>query len=134
MADGRLRFFDRLRRTKTYIPGMHKTFPKRVNWEQIESRTEKERKSVVKGTSKRVVVVKSPDPKVFEEAIFIVKEDYLGRSRRTDALKEAQRVADAYVRGTVAAPRRFPLRLRPVLWAALGALLCGIAVALITYL
>ena len=32
---------------------------------------------VVKGVAKRVIVVKSPDPKVFEEAIFIVREDYM---------------------------------------------------------
>lgn len=55
---------------------------------------------MVKGLSRRVVVVKSPDPKIFEEAIFIVREDVLrsgGRSR-SDILREAERVADSYVK------------------------------------
>ena len=30
---------------------------------------------MVKGVSRRVIVVKSPDPRLFEEAIFIVKKD-----------------------------------------------------------
>ena len=30
---------------------------------------------MVKGISRRVIVVKSPDPRLFEEAIFIVKKD-----------------------------------------------------------
>ena len=87
MGYRRLRLIERLRRTKVYQPGMHKTLPKRLNWEQIEAKPPKEKKTVVKGTSKRIVVVKSPDPKVFEEAIFIVKEDFLGRGGRPSALK-----------------------------------------------
>ena len=89
---------------------------------------------MVKGTSKRIVVVKSPDPNVFEEAIFIVKEDFLGRSRRPDALKEAQKVADAYIRGAVAAPRRLLSRCKPLLWAAVGALVSAGAVLFLTRL
>ena len=134
MPERKLRLIDRIRRTKTYVPGMNKTLPKRLNWEQIESRPEKERKQVVKGTSKRIVVVKSPDPNVFEEAIFIVKEDFLGRSRRPDALKEAQKVADAYIRGAVAAPRRLLSRCKPLLWAAVGALVSAGAVWFLTRL
>ena len=34
---------------------------------------------VVKGVSKRVIVVKSPDPKIFEQAIFIIREDFAGQ-------------------------------------------------------
>ena len=133
MASGRLRLIDRLRRTKIYRPGMYKTLPKRINWEQIEARPPKEKRNVVKGTSKRIVVVKSPDPKVFEEAIFIVKEDFFGRGGRADALKEAQQAANAYIRGAVAAKSR-GLRFPPILWALLGALLSGAALALIYYL
>ena len=87
---------------------------------------------MVKGTSKRVVVVKSPDPKVFEEAIFIVKEDFLGRSGRADALKEAQQVANEYIRGAISGPnRRF--RIPPLVWALIGAMLSAAAVILIYY-
>ena len=34
---------------------------------------------MVKGISRRVIVVKSPDPRLFEEAIFIVKEEAFQR-------------------------------------------------------
>ena len=51
---------------------------------------------MVKGISKQVIVVKAPDPRFFEQAIFIVREDALGREGVTDEeiLKEAGRVAD----------------------------------------
>ena len=51
---------------------------KRVKSEQKIS--SQEAAEVVKGTAKRVIVVKSPDKKVFEEAIFIVREDYMRTS------------------------------------------------------
>ena len=133
MGHGRLRLIDRLRKTRVYRPGANKTLPKRLNWEQIEARPPKEGKTVIKGTSKRIVVVKSPDPKVFEEAIFVVKEDFLGKSCRIDALKEAQQVANAYIRGAVTAPRR-RLRLPPLVCALIGALLGAAALFLIGYL
>jgi len=88
---------------------------------------------VVKGTSKRIVVVKSPDPKVFEEAIFIVKEDFLKRSGKVDALKEAQQVANAYIHSAVAAPRR-KLRIPPPVCALIGAMLSAAVLILIYYL
>lgn len=131
MALGRLRFLDRVRRTKIYDPYMHKPLPKRVNWEQIETGPHREGKRVVKGTSKRIVVVKSPDPKVFEEAIFIVKEDFLGRGGHPSALKEAQRVADEYIRASVGTPRKLLARIPPLVWAALGAMLSAAAVMLL---
>ena len=124
MALGKLRFFERLRRTRVYRPGVHKTLPKRLNWEQIEARAPKEKHAVVKGTSKRIVVVKSPDPKVFEEAIFIVKEDFLRKGVRTDALKEAQQVANDYIRGAVSPGTRRKLHIPSWLWALFGALIC----------
>jgi hypothetical protein len=49
---------------------------------------------MVKGISKQVIVVHSPDPKLFEQAIFILKEDAIGQEGVTDAvlLKEANRL------------------------------------------
>ena len=131
MAGGRLHLFQRLRRTRIYDPYMNKRIPKRVNWEQIEARPQKEGRRVVKGTSKHIVVVKSPDPKIFEEAIFIVKEDFLGRGGRTSVLEEAQKVADAYIRSSVAAPVGFFRRIPPPAWAAVGAVLSALAVFLL---
>ena len=54
---------------------------------------------MVKGVARQVIVVKSPDPRLFEQAIFIVKEDAFHKGVSADAvLQEARRVADGYVR------------------------------------
>ena len=56
-------------------------------------------RSVVKGVSRQVIVVKSPDPRLFEQAIFIVKEEAFGKGvTAEDVLREAQRVAHGYLR------------------------------------
>ena len=56
---------------------------------------------MVKGIAKRVVVIKSPDPKVFEQALFIVREDvkYPDGVSGEEIICQAQRVADRYIRG-----------------------------------
>ena len=53
---------------------------------------------MVKGTSRRVIVVDSPDPELFEQAIFIVKNDAFLRSGVTQqqVLGEACRIARGY--------------------------------------
>ena len=50
---------------------------------------------MVKGTSRRVIVVDSPDPKLFEQAIFIVKNDAFSQEGVTSqqVLGEACRIA-----------------------------------------
>ena len=50
---------------------------------------------MVKGTSRRVIVVDSPDPKLFEQAIFIVKNDVFSQEGVTSqqVLGEACRIA-----------------------------------------
>lgn len=55
---------------------------------------------MIKGISKRVVVVRSPDRRFFEEAIFIVKEGVAGVPGVTaqQVVEEARRVADGFVR------------------------------------
>ena len=54
---------------------------------------------MVKGLSKKVIIVKSPDPKIFEQAIFIVRDDYLSSQGITqkELLKQARRAANGYV-------------------------------------
>lgn len=61
---------------------------------------EKGGSAVIKGISRRVIVVKSPDRRFFEEAIFIVREGVLGASGVTakQVVEEARRVADGYVK------------------------------------
>lgn len=54
---------------------------------------------MVKGLSKKVIVVKSPDPKIFEQAIFIVKDDYLltrGIDQK-ELMRQANEAASSYV-------------------------------------
>lgn len=55
---------------------------------------------MVKGVSRRVIVVRSPDPKLFEQAIFIVREDAMQGSGVTadKVLAEARQAARHYVR------------------------------------
>ena len=66
---------------------------------------------MVKGTSRRVIVVDSPDPKLFEQAIFIVRNDAFTQEGVTSqqVLGEACRIA----RGYAACQTR-----KPPLWAA----------------
>ena len=47
---------------------------------------------MVKGITRQVILVKSPDPKLFEEAIFLVKEEALAREgvSADQVLKEAR--------------------------------------------
>mgnify|MGYP001860455624 FL=1 len=49
---------------------------------------------MVKGISRRVVVVRPPDSKVFEEAFFIVREQ---QDATRDVLREACAVAERYL-------------------------------------
>ena len=53
---------------------------------------------MVKGTSRRVIVVDSPDPKLFEQAIFIVRNDAFTQEGVTSqqVLGEACRIARGY--------------------------------------
>lgn len=51
---------------------------------------------MVKGISRRVVVVRPPDSSVFEEAIFVMREC---REEPPDVLREACRVAEKYLHG-----------------------------------
>jgi len=53
---------------------------------------------LVKGITRRVIMVKSPDPKLFEQAIFIMREDASGGVTAEQVLQEAQQVADGYIR------------------------------------
>lgn len=76
---------------------------------------------MVKGNTRQVVVVKSPDPKLFEQAIFLLREDALekyGVGER-ELLEEARRVANGFVLHNTPAKKR--RRLPPIGWAAIGA-------------
>ncbi len=55
---------------------------------------------MIKGVNRRVIVVKAPDRRFFEEAIFIVREGALSEAGVTaeQVVEEARRVADNYVK------------------------------------
>lgn len=86
----------------------------------------------VKGVARRVVIVRSPAESVFEEAIFIVREEAerSGGVSREEVLSEARRAAGAYV-GAVSPPSR---RIGWKTWAFLGTCAAALALALVIIL
>ena len=76
---------------------------------------------MVKGISRQVIVVQSPEPKIFEQAIFILKEDAVGQEGITDELlmKEARRLIQTPER------RKLPLYCYGPAWACVGAVATG---------
>ena len=75
---------------------------------------------MVKGISRQVIVVHSPEPKMFEQAIFILKD---GQTGITDEalLKEAKKLINASAPG-----KKVRYNAAPV-WAFVGALATGVA-------
>ncbi len=78
---------------------------------------------MVKGISRQVIVVHAPEPKMFEQAIFILKDGALEREGVTDEalLQEARRVLYAPSTGT---RKSFPIM--SLIWACCGAAFTGI--------
>ena len=75
---------------------------------------------MVKGVSRQVIVVHSPDPKLFDQAIFILKDEAVKEGITEEALlKEAQQV----IRGPL---KKRKLYLYGPVWACGGALMTGI--------
>ena len=76
---------------------------------------------MVKGVSRQVIVVHSPDPKLFDQAIFILKDEAVGQGITEEALlKEAQQV--------IRSPqKKKKLYLYGPVWACGGALMMGLA-------
>ena len=73
---------------------------------------------MVKGITRQVIVVQGPDPKLFDQAIFILKDDAVGEGITDEMLlKEAQRIINS--------PKSPGKRYGPV-WACAGAVATGI--------
>ncbi len=84
---------------------------------------------MVKGTSRRIIVVKSPDPEVFDEAIFVVKEEFLRSPgvSQTQLLNDARRAAAGLVdKSGQSAHNRLPQSIAISISAVMGS---GLAVA-----
>lgn len=83
---------------------------------------------MVKGITRQVILVKSPDPKLFEQAIFIVKDEALARDGVDPEriLKEARQEADGYLKRGKAWNHRHQ-RLPAPVWVAAGMALASLA-------
>ena len=78
---------------------------------------------MVKGISRQVIVVHAPDPKLFEQAIFILK-DNVGEGITEEALLKEARGA---IRGSADKPgKKRHFYLYGAVWAAGGSLLTGL--------
>ena len=79
---------------------------------------------MVKGISRQVIVVHSPDKKLFEQAIFILNESAVGEEAVTDEmlLKEARQA----IRESRPGKKRKLYLCGPV-WACGGAVITGLA-------
>ena len=76
---------------------------------------------MVKGISRQVIVVQSPEPELFDQAIFILK-DNMGEGVTDEALlKEAKRV----IHGSHAPMKSRQTWLWAAVYASFGALLTG---------
>ena len=79
---------------------------------------------MVKGVSRQVIVVPSPDPELFEQAIFILKDDAVAQGITDEVLmKQAQRA----IRGSVREGKKRKLYLYGPVWACAGGVITGVA-------
>ena len=78
---------------------------------------------MVKGISRQVIVVQAPEPKLFDQAIFILKDDMREGITDEALLKEAQKA----IQGGDPSARKRHIWLYGAFWAAAGALATGIA-------
>ena len=82
---------------------------------------------MVKGISRRVVVVDSPDQRFFEQAIFIVRNDAAGEGVTSrDLVEEARRVAGNYAGGDHGRFSRTWRELSPIVYTSMGAAAIGL--------
>ena len=79
---------------------------------------------MVKGISRQVIVVQGPEPELFEQAIFILKDDAIGEGiTEEQLLKEAKQA----IRSGNKPEGRRQFVLYGAVWAAAGALTTGLA-------
>ena len=78
---------------------------------------------MVKGISRQVIVVHSPDQKLFEQAIFILKDEAVGKAGVTDEM--LLKAADKILHSTPGGKKKRLSYYGPV-WACLGAVCTGL--------
>ena len=81
---------------------------------------------MVKGISRQVIVVQSPEPKMFEQAIFILKDKAVGEGITDEILlKEAKKAINQ---------KEMPKVMSGPLWACAGAGVTGLVWLLTNFL
>ena len=81
---------------------------------------------MVKGITRQVIVVQSPEPKLFEQAIFILKEDAVGEGITDEMLlKEAKKAVNQH---------KIPGKFSGAMWACAGAGVTGLVWLLSNFL
>ena len=83
---------------------------------------------MVKGITRQVVVVKGPDTRLFEQAIFLVRDDVVSEGGITEEalLREARQACKA-VREPSPLLQRF-------LWSTIGATVTGLIWAVVSFI
>ena len=82
---------------------------------------------MVKGISRRVVVIDSPDQRFFEQAIFIVRNDAAGEGITSrELVEDARRVARHYASGDHGLFCRVWRNLSPAVYTLMGAAAIGL--------
>ena len=77
---------------------------------------------MVKGISRQVIVVQSPEPKLFDQAIFILNENAVGEGVTEELLLKEARQA---IRGYNKTGKKRHFYLYGAVWASAGAILTG---------
>lgn len=78
---------------------------------------------MVKGTSRQIILVQTPDPRLFEQAIFILKDKAVEEGITEEVLLKEARKA---IRGVDRTANKNTYYLHGAAWAGGGALLMGI--------
>ena len=86
---------------------------------------------MVKGISRQVIVVHSPDPKLFEQAIFVLKDEAVGQGVTDEALL---REANKALHSTTVEGKQRKLYLYGPAWACGGALVTGLVWLITSFL
>lgn len=88
---------------------------------------------MIKGMSRRIIMVDAPGPELFDKAIFILRDGAENCGAEAGSmLKEAQRIADEYVKTNLKKKRRrLPNAIALLIGAAMGAGLSALAFMLI---
>lgn len=117
-------FLRSTRRHIKYLMGTNKKTPKRLKFEIQQPQGGKE---MIKGISKRIIVVKSPDPTLFDEAIFIIRDEAFNRKNAVDVMRDAETAVADYMKRTTQSNNSIIAKISPQACVAAGAAVTGVA-------